>query len=145
MPAPRILPGKTELRHLLAQDLTHQQIADLVSEQVGVRVSRTSVSAAISRAGLSGDGPRYEDVIPWRVKTEHSTHYAVRMLRALGRRRASKPLAGDLDGKLDSWLDKLRGEDAVVVYLPDTEEGFFYVPRREGTGDGENGIPIRRD
>ena len=31
---------------------------------------------------------------------------------------------------LDAWLTKLEDGDLVVHHTPDTEAGFFYVPRR---------------
>jgi hypothetical protein len=32
-------------------------------------------------------------------------------------------------------MEMIKEEDAVVHYDPDTEEGFFYVPRQEGDDD----------
>lgn len=141
MPAPRLLPSDSELMRLVEQGLTHQQIADWVLENLGQRVSRSSVSVALSRAGLSREAMRYKDELPWRVKADHLTQYQARMLRLLGRRRADIELTTEEDARLDAWMESLEENDWVVAYSP--EAGFLYVDSDE-VGDGDNGIPIRR-
>jgi len=141
MPAPRLLPSDSELRHLVEQGLTHQQIANWVLENLGQRVSRSSVSVALSRAGLSKEAMRYKEELPWKVKADHLTEYPARMLRLLGRRRADIELTAEEDGRLDAWMEALEERDLVVAYSP--EAGFLYVDNDE-KGDGSNGIPIRK-
>ena len=140
MPPTRVIPDKTELRHLVATGHTHQQIADMVHEQTGIKVTRGAVSSAISRAGLSAPGKRYKDTLPWRVKIEHSKHYAARMLRLLGRAREAEELMPEDRLRLDSWLQKMSTEGTVVAYIPETEEGFHYMDPPQGWID--EGIPI---
>jgi hypothetical protein len=139
MPA-RILPPTSRLRQLVDQGMTHQQIADLITQETGHPIGRSTVSAALHRAGEAEAAKKYPEEIPWIVREKHQTHYAPRMLRLLGRRRRGLTNSTEMDARLDSWLKQLRDNEAVVVYVPDTDEGFFYV---RGTPD-ENGIPIRR-
>lgn len=121
--------------------MTHQQIAEEVSRKTGYPVSRSSVSAALFRAGEASHAKRYPDELPWTIKEQHQTHYAARMLRLLGRRRKDIANSAESDARLDSWLAQLDKAGAVVVYVPDTEDGFFYVP-----GDPDvAGIPVRRE
>lgn len=137
MPA-RILPDRTELEHMLRRGMTHQEIADAVASATGRQVKRSTVSAALLRAGLSQPSKKYPNEIPWTVKKDHLTHYAARMLRLLGRRNAGIQNSAEMDQRLDSWLHQLGESKAVVTYVPNTDEGFFYV-------DGEPnrlGIPI---
>lgn len=136
MPA-RLLPDKSTLRRLVAEGLTHEQIVDWVWENMGTRVQRSTVAAALSRAGLTKPAHRYADTIPWRVREEHLKHYAPRMLRLLGRRRAGLALTAEQNKRLDSWLHQLESDHAVVVYVPETTEGFHYID-----GDPVNGVPI---
>lgn len=142
MPAPRLLPSNDELRRLVELGYTHQQIAQHIFDTEGVRVSRSTVSVALSRAGLSKEAMRYRDELPWKVKTEHLTQYQARMLRLLGRRRQEVELTADEDSRLDAWLEDLEANEWVVAYAPDNN-GFIYVDADE-KGDGDNGIPIRR-
>lgn len=143
MPTPRLIPDRTELRRLVAAGWTHQAIADLVAQRTGRTVTRGAVSAAISRAGLSTPASRYKDQLPWKVKISHSKHYAARMLRLLGRREQGEELAELDNQRLDSWLEKLEAENAVVAYAPDTEAGFYYVSPPP-KGYRRHGAPILR-
>lgn len=126
---------------MVSQGLTHQQIADVVSRETGYRVSRSTVSAALHRAHESAAAKKYPDELPWKLREEHQTHYAARMLRLLGRRRAGIANSAETDRRLDSWLAQLEEARAVVTYVPDTDEGFFYV---EGQPE-ESGVPILRE
>lgn len=140
MPA-RILPPVTRLRQLVEQGMTHQQIADLITHETGFPVGRSTVSAALHRAGEAKQAKRYVQEIPWTVKEEHQAHYAPRMLRLLGRRRKGITNSAEMDSRLDSWLKQLADNKAVVVYVPDTEDGFFYV-----TGEPDiEGIPVKQE
>lgn len=140
MPPARVIPDKTTLRHLVAAGHTHQDIADIVFETTGTPVTRGAVSSAISRAGLSKQGKRYQECLPWRVKIEHSKHYAARMLRLLGRTRNGEELHEHDAERLASWRARLALEDTVVAYIPETEEGFHYM--RKPVGWEESDIPI---
>ncbi|WP_420312536.1 hypothetical protein ACOB87_37875 [Streptomyces sp. YS-B37] len=87
------------------------------------------------RRGLDRRIVRDDELIPWFVKEEHRWAYPILMLRAEARRRAGKELTETDSARLASWMKMLKEEGAVVHYDPDTEEGFFYVPRQEGDDD----------
>lgn len=136
----KLLPDTQRLVALREEGLTYKQIAAWVEQHTGEKVSPASVGAALSRAGKTRGIPRYEQHLPWVVRQEHATHYAARMLRLLGRRDQGLPVGEDWEKRLDAWLDQLRGEHAVVTYVPDSVDGFYYV-------DGDwpaDGIPIVR-
>jgi hypothetical protein len=144
MPAHRLLPDNGTLRHWVEDEgLTHQQIADRIYTTTGQRVSRTTVSAALSRAGISKPTMRYRDELPWRVHIDHIKEYPARMLRLLGRRRAGLPLNPVETDRLDAWLQKLEDDHAVVAYDPTSPYGFYYIEKDDRL-DGLDGIPIRR-
>lgn len=96
------------------------------------------------RRGLQRRIVRDDDLIPWHVKREHRWAYAVMMLRTEGRKRAGKPLSEDMEHQLAVWKENLAADKAVVHYDPDTEEGFFYVPRREGIDTDLIRVPERK-
>jgi hypothetical protein len=126
---------------MVDRGMTHQQIADEVSRRTGYPVSRSTVSAALFRAGEASNAKKYPEELPWTVKEGHQTHYAARMLRLLGRRRKGVTNSAESDQRLDSWLHQLKRAGAVVVYYPDTDDGFFYV---KGTPDIPD-VPIIKD
>lgn len=121
--------------------MTHAQIAELITRETGQPVGRSTVSAALHRAGEAQLAKQYPQEIPWRVKEKHQTHYAPRMLRLLGRRRKGIANSAEMDARLDAWLKLLEESGAVVTYVPDTDDGFFYV---QGEPD-EEGIPVMRE
>lgn len=142
MAPPRLVPDKTTLERWIREGLTHEQMADRVYRETGHRISRSSISAAISRLDLSKPAPRYHREIPWTVKVQHLKAYPVRMLRLLGRRRNGGTLTEVENHRLDSWLNQLDENRAVVAYDPDSEDGFFYVARRRGE---RRDLPIRKE
>lgn len=141
MARPRVLPSNDELRHMVEEGWSHADIAAHVEKTTGQKVSRSAVSAALSRAGLTKATPRYRDEIPWRVSEAHLTEYPVRMLRLLGRKRRGLDMTEEETDRLTSWMEQLADWDAVVAYSPTV--GFLYVAADE-VGDWEDGIPIRR-
>lgn len=140
MPAHALLPPVSELVRLRDRGLTQQEIADKVYELTGNYVARSTVAAALVRAGKSQPKTRWAEELPWRVAREHLMETPARFLRDLGRQRAGLPLPEDRTRRLNNWLDTLDAEGAVVGYSP--SRGFLYVPRRKV--DGRDGIPIRR-
>ena len=114
--------------------MTHQQIADWTYRHMGNKVARSTVSAALTRMGAT-DRVRYDEVIPWRVKQEHDGHYALVMLRYYARARRSKSMTDDAIARLESWLDKMSSLNCVVTYVPDSPDGFYYVPRIASDSD----------
>ena len=142
MAAPRLLPPNDELARLVKAGYTHVEIADYIRETTGVRVSRSTVSCALSRAGLATAGNRFREELPWRVKAAHLTQYPARMLRLLGRQRAGIDLTDAEAERLEAWIESLQEKGLVVAYAPEYE-GFIYVFADE-IGDGANGVPIRK-
>lgn len=141
MARPQILPNADKLLEMVQSGMTHTQIAQQVEKETGYPVSRAAVSVALSRAGLTEEKPRYAEEIPWRLQGKDLKHYAIRMLRLLGKRRAGEELTKDENTRLNNWLEKLDEADAVVAYCADSVPRIIYVPR-ETTDPAD--IPIRR-
>jgi hypothetical protein len=96
------------------------------------------------RRGLDRRIQRDDDLIPWAVNREHRWKYPLAMLRAEARRRAGADLRPDDASRLRNWLDEMRASGSVVHYDPETEEGFFYVPRRVGIDRDLIREPVRK-
>ena len=74
---------------------------------------------------------------PWkRIKAEHRNRYLATMVRAYTRREAGLPLSAIAEERLSRFLESAERDGFVVHYDPDTEQGFFRVPRREGVDTG---------
>ncbi|QAY17710.1 transcriptional repressor [Streptomyces phage Werner] len=87
------------------------------------------------RRGLPRRIVRDDDLIPWLIKEEHRWLYPLAMLRVEARKRAGAEVSDLEEKRLQSWREMLAEEDAVVHYDPDTEDGFFYIPRQPGDDD----------
>jgi hypothetical protein len=136
----QIVPSKTEMRRYLRQGLTQQQIADAWQEDTGVKVSRAAIAMAIARYGLQSTNtrPRYEETLPWTIRTEHQNDHNARMLRLEGRRRRGFPLSEQEQRWLSGWKANLKARDAVVTYVPDLpapDGPFVWVPRNQWDDD----------
>ena len=135
------VPDKNTLARWQDEGLTHQQMADRVQLETGERVSRAAISMALKRYGLTDETqPRYPVEVPWTVFERHQRAYPVRMLRLLGRRRAGREMSEEQEARLNAWLRWIKETDSVVGYDPDTDQGFWYVPREEGDPIG---TPVR--
>ena len=142
MGRPRLLPPDSELEKMLNEGLSHQEIRDEIERKFHISVSRSTVSVALMRAGLTEEGHRYKDTLPWRLRMEHVTEYPARMLRLLGRRRKGNPLDRREEVRLNSWLDMLERERVIVAYAPNTDDGFHYVDEKYRQGPNKD-VPIR--
>lgn len=143
---------REELEDWLSQGLSRKEIVAAIESKHGVRVTGPAVSMAMSKWGFKPLRNRHEDLIPWKVRTEHAEFKEVTFLRKLARRRKGLPNPARLEVWVDNFLDRLAEADAVIMYIPDAiheEDVFSYVPREDSDGpslreDRDNGAVIRR-
>lgn len=84
------------------------------------------------RHGLERRIVRNDNLLPWEVREVHRWSFAARMLRVVARLRAGRDV-NELDrDRLKTFNERLEADDLVVHYDADTDEGWFYVPRRPG-------------
>lgn len=134
----QLVPGKEVLRRYAQAGLTQRQMVEAWERESNIRVSRSAMGMALARYEIVGNRrrrARYEDMIPWTVKNEHQKSYDLWMLRLEARRRRGEEIDAGQLSRLNSWRLDLIEESAVIVYDPDTEQGFFWVPRVEGDDD----------
>lgn len=149
MPERRI--DYAEAGQMLRRGMTQQEVADRYG------VSQGAVSAAIARGVIKDIAydrtATDETAIPWHpVRPEHRNLHLARMLRAAARRRRGESSAPVVEAQLDKFLQSAEQADFVVHYDPDTERGWFRVPRRVGIDTGlirnpyldDDGNPIQR-
>ena len=84
------------------------------------------------RRGLDRRITRDDALIPWHVERQHRWDYPIMMLRQEARRRAGAEMTSDQLERLDGWKRGMARDGSVLHYEPDTEQGWFYVERREG-------------
>lgn len=142
MPKPRKLPSESILRKWVeVEGLSHNEIVDRIKEQTGEEVSRSSVSAALSRAGYT-QRVRYDEEIPWpKIAADHNTGFQIFMLRTQARINRGLPVKPRDKERLEAWKKELKSKNLVVHYEPRSPEGWFYVKARPGVDTGLVRIP----
>jgi hypothetical protein len=125
------IPDRQEFVRLVRdKKLRNKEILAHYAEQ-GVHLTASTISMAKRRYGLDVR-EAYSDLLPWLVHEDHRSMYPPKMLRLEGRRRRGEKLPEDRLRYLENWKRKMRDDGTVVHYEYDTEEGWFYVPRRPG-------------
>lgn len=108
---------------------TYKEMVQLYWDKYNLEVGHSMFGNFRRRRGLERRTVRDDELIPWEVKEEHRYKWPIIMLRAEGRRRAGFDLPEKTEANLDRWLAGLEEDQCVVHYDPDTEEGWFYIPR----------------
>ena len=124
-----------EAEQMLRDGKTQQEVA----ERFGV--TQPAINRAIWRGRIKDitydKATMDESGVPWHpVRPEHRSRYLVRMIRAAARRDRGESNSPVIEAQLDNFLKHMEELDAVVHYDPDTDEGFFRVPRRHGVDTG---------
>lgn len=119
------------------EGLPYTEMAKRWTAENGEAITPTAFSNLRIRLGL---GPRLAtrdtDLIPWDVRAEHLVLLPMRMFHAKTRRDRRLPVSPDQLQRLAEWERLLEESNLVVHYEPNTDQGFFYVPAREGIDNG---------
>lgn len=111
------------------EGLTHEEITERVEQQTGYRPSRSSVSASLSKAGLTTP-IRYTKFIPWRpIKLEHNVHRFLTNLRIGARIDSGMPVSDAERLRWENFYKNVIDANAIIIYLYDSPEGFYTVHR----------------
>jgi hypothetical protein len=131
----RKIVDETEVIRWFEQGKTYQWMADEYVRKYNIETQLSMWGNFRRRHGLARRITRNDELIPWFVREEHRWQYPVVMLRVEARLREGKELTDDDANRLANWKRMLEEENAVVHYDPDTEQGFFYVPREAADTD----------
>jgi hypothetical protein len=128
---------------MLEAGTTYPQMIEFYRTKYNVETSVSMWSMFRKRKGLDRRVAWDNNLIPWNVKIEHNYKYQILMLRKEARRRAGFALSEKDTHKVDTWIANLKRDGLVVHYDPDTEQGWFYVPAREGIDTDLVRVPDR--
>ncbi len=131
MPASKI-QDKAEVIRWFEEGKTYHEMSEIYREKYNIETVPSLWANFRLRNGLPRRIVRDDDLLPWAVKPEHRGMNPAAMLRAVARQRAGAELTKLDERRVKMWLRTRKEEDSVVHYDPDTEEGFWYVPRRPG-------------
>jgi hypothetical protein len=111
---------------------SYEWIIDQYEQKYNLRITTSAIGNWRHRLALPRRHERNVTLVPWTVKPEHRYRHALAMLRAEARSRLGEPLSDIQALRLARWREFMADENCVVHYDPDTEDGFFYVARRDG-------------
>lgn len=126
------LQDEGEVERWFHEGRTYRWMAEEYLRKYDLEVSPSMFSQHRRKKGWERRHMRDDEMIPWAVKPEHRWSYTVQMLRGEARRRAGLPVAPITLSRLTVWLDTLDRAGAVVHYEPDTDQGFWFVPKEPG-------------
>lgn len=119
-----------EVKRWFDEGRTYRWMCDEYLRKYNIEIVQSAFSNIRGRHGWSRRIARDDNLIPWAVKEIHRWRYQLAMLRVEGRLRAGFPIRDEDMVRLVPWKQDLTEGNLVVHYDADTEEGFFYVPRR---------------
>ncbi|MEV5330874.1 hypothetical protein [Streptomyces werraensis] len=131
----RKIQDEQEVIRWFEEGRTYQWMIDEYKRKYNIDTVASMWGNFRRRRGLDRRIVRDDELIPWMVKEEHRWAYPLVMLRTEARRRAGKDVTEADQGRLATWKAMLEEENAVVHYDPETEEGFFYIPRQPEDDD----------
>ncbi len=117
------------------ENRTYEWMQQTYREKYGIETTIPMWAAFRRRKGLDRRNTRADELLPWKVNPEHRHLYPALMLRLEGRLRDGRPIDPVKMRRLESWKQSLAEDNLVVHYDPETEEGFFYIPREEQDTD----------
>ncbi|MFE7124021.1 hypothetical protein [Streptomyces sp. NPDC057617] len=135
MPARSKVQNTGEAVRWIEEGKSYSWIVAKYLEKYGIETTTSMWATFRHRQGLDRQITRDTDLIPWAVDAKHRWKYPLTMLRYEARSRAGHELKPDQRERLDNWKATLEEKNRVVYYDPDTEAGFFLVPREETDTD----------
>lgn len=124
--------NQQEVIRWIEEGRTYKWMAEQYMDKYHLEVSPTMFSTFRARAGLPSRIRVDTSLTPWELRPEHRSMYPASMLRYEARLRAGDKLDPKWARWLENWKEGLERDNLVVHYDPDTEQGFWLVPRREG-------------
>lgn len=124
-----------ELKRWIEEGRTYSWISEQYLTKYNIEFSVSGVSEYRRRHGLSRRQARDRDLIPWDVRPEHDNRYILAMLRTEASIREGFEPSQAYVRRLENWRERLEEGDLVVHYDPDTDEGFFLIPREPQDDD----------
>ncbi|WP_207207318.1 hypothetical protein [Xylanimonas protaetiae] len=133
--APTKIVDEREVIRWIEEGRTYRWIQEEYRRKYGIETGLAMWSNVRLRRGLEPRIARDDQLIPWEVALQHRSNYNLAMLRVEARRRAGLDLRETDQRRLDSWLRHVAEVNAVVLYDPQTPDGFSLVPRETGDDD----------
>lgn len=124
-----------EVLRWLEEGKPYRWMVDEYLDKYNIETSISMWAGIRRKYGFDRRNVRDDDLIPWEVKEEHRYAHPITMLRGVARQRAGRELSQTMTDLVDGWLRGMERDGTVLHYDPDTEDGWWYVPRRPGVDE----------
>ena len=128
----RKIQDRAELIRWFEAGVTYEEMVERYWTKYNLETTFSMFGNFRRREGLQRRITRDDELIPWAVKVEHRHDYPILMLRKEARRRSGLPVSDEDALAIDAWIRGMKESETVLHYEPDTDQGWFYVPPREG-------------
>ena len=132
MARPSKIVDASEVKRWIEEGRTYAWMVEEYARKYDIEMSIGAFSTFRYRHGMPRRIPRDVNLIPWKVKDEHSNGYPLWVLRTESRIRGEFEVGSTRLRRLEAWKARMSADGVVIHYDPDTEQGWFLVPRREG-------------
>jgi len=130
------IQDEAEVVRWFTEGRTYGWMVEEHDRKYNMRLSPSAFSNFRVRKGLARRIAREPDLIPWEINLPHRWAYPLAMLRIEARRRGGFEVRPGDGERLESWKIGMNDDGVVVHYDPDTEQGWWYVPRRPDIDHG---------
>lgn len=134
---PRKIVDETELMRWWEEGLTYKEMAERYLEQYNLQVRPQMFSEWRRRRGLPRRISHHEEFVPstWKMNPRHRYRMEITALRTLAQMWDGKEVSAERQRMAERLLKRVREEGVVVAYAPNTEQGFFMIPREAKDGE----------
>lgn len=125
------ITDESEVKRWYEEGRTYKWMAEEYGRR-GIQIGPSAFSERRHARGWERRKVRDTNLIPWAVREEHRWDNLLAQLRTEAKVRAGKDPAELSEPVRRRWMEfrhELEETNSVVYYDPETEQGFFLVPR----------------
>ena len=132
MAAPSKIVDHSEIDRWIAEGRTYRWMAEEYERKYNLQVVPTMFSNYRARRGLPRRLVWDDKLIPWAVSKEHRWGKPIWALRTEAKLRSGATVGSVEAERLRQYKDQMALDDVVIHYDPETEQGWWLIPRRPG-------------
>jgi len=133
----------SEVDRWIEEGRTFRWMAEEYLHKYALEVVPTMFSNYRARRGFPRRLTWNDELIPWEIKVEHRWGKPVWALRTEAKLRGGVRVPEDSAERLRKYKDQMDEDGVVIHYDPDTEQGWWLLPRRPGVDLDMIRVPAR--
>lgn len=118
----------TVIRWRVEEGMSYKAMAQRWYEETNNLVNPKTFTVRCSRLGLTNP-PATSPLLPWVVEMRHQHKNTIQVLRYERKRRAGEYVPARKLAQCEAWVAERLRKNVVIRYEPNSEKGFWEVPR----------------